>query len=760
MCVINRNFGGTAILGFISTLLIAGKFIHYIFQRRGLVFNLFIIPPAIISGIVGLLWFSIIEFFDPLMTSDLRSGLESLKANLINFVFAALILGLTCSRTNSQHSSIRAMAMSLLHEGMPMIIYSQILMWGQSTCCLFAVCLANLCGGNIPVLFPAMIPLAIEAGTDLNIVVATSKAWSHTVVEEAESLGMVAICVSGILLFSFKPYFASKGWLGPAYTRDSGKSILHVTGQAEAFDRGSRLGGVQKSFSVGNLTKQGSNSSDELDTRTKKEERGSHSASLGAHISLIALTVFMSFGVSLFCHLVENEVSDKHHFLSGIRMFKLAMCCALFSMQLLLTKTKIRFHREWFMRLCGLMLDLLVISALAKSYPKPQAMETTHYIVCSCFVMICLVWHLFCFVFMAQSLFPNYWYERALTLSGDAMGHCYTGLLFARTLDPAMESPVPAAYAYKLMLFFIPSSGGKNTIIVSIISAHGPLAALIVSVLVVATWIIIFDTYFKHRFLLKDKSLLPSTENDDELDTEPLINNNLNEVHRQDVKVKEMSPMDGDYDPTDIKGNSLRTLAASAKSLKLPKEVSHWNVVTSEESSIASQAQLQQISRWLSEGHASKSWKLTYSLRQHGASLDALLALNTTRKTRSGITVSDPCIILIEDSWGYVFGGFVSPGFQSKSTYYGNGESFVFSLMPVPRVYKWTSVNELIVLSNEKCFAMGGGGDGFAIQLDDELDTGVSSRSDTFNNDTLSSNEFFKCLNVEVWSLELTGMTV
>jgi hypothetical protein len=48
---------------------------------------------------------------------------------------------------------------------------------------------------------------------------------------------------------------------------------------------------------------------------------------------------------------------------------------------------------------------------------------------------------------------------------------------------------------------------------------------------------------------------------------------------------------------------------------------------------------------------------------------------------------------------------------------------------------------------------MGGGGDGFAFQLDNELDTGVSNRSATFDNDQLSSSEFFKCLNSEVWQL-------
>lgn len=54
---------------------------------------------------------------------------------------------------------------------------------------------------------------------------------------------------------------------------------------------------------------------------------------------------------------------------------------------------------------------------------------------------------------------------------------------------------------------------------------------------------------------------------------------------------------------------------------------------------------------------------------------------------------------------------------------------------------------------------MGGGNGGYAFQLDDELDTGVSNCSATFSNPILSSNEFFKCLNVEVWTLEETSFS-
>ena len=114
----------------------------------------------------------------------------------------------------------------------------------------------------------------------------------------------------------------------------------------------------------------------------------------------------------------------------------------------------------------------------------------------------------------------------------------------------------------------------------------------------------------------------------------------------------------------------------------------------------------------------------------------------------------------MEDSWGYVFGGFLSLGIHKSHAYYGNGESFVFSVLPEERCYHWTRKNEMFMCSNGNCFSMGGGGNGFAFQLDDEMNDGISNSSDTFDNPMLSSNEFFKCLNVEVWSLDKMAFTV
>ena len=74
----------------------------------------------------------------------------------------------------------------------------------------------------------------------------------------------------------------------------------------------------------------------------------------------------------------------------------------------------------------------------------------------------------------------------------------------------------------------------------------------------------------------------------------------------------------------------------------------------------------------------------------------------------------------------------------------------------VPGQYRWSMANELMVLSGPPGFglAFGGGGGGFGLHLDDDLDNGASSPCATFANKKLSSAEFFKTLNVEVWRLD------
>ena len=232
-----KTYAVLGLLGFLSTLLIGGKLVHHILLYRGFVCRVAVLPPSVVSGIIGLIWIFVLDMCDQLITADLTAGLASLKITLVNFVFAGLSLGLFCSRSYSQHSSLRAIIMSILHEGMPMVIYSQILIWGQSCVCLMISCVMSYFHIKTPHLAAAMVPLGIEAGSDVIPTAVYQNGWSRTVVQEAESLGLYMAIILGVIAMSLKRMYRG-AWTG------SSRSELHsrvtfFNGEFEAFGTGS-----------------------------------------------------------------------------------------------------------------------------------------------------------------------------------------------------------------------------------------------------------------------------------------------------------------------------------------------------------------------------------------------------------------------------------------------------------------------------------------------------------------------------------------
>jgi hypothetical protein len=96
---------------------------------------------------------------------------------------------------------------------------------------------------------------------------------------------------------------------------------------------------------------------------------------------------------------------------------------------------------------------------------------------------------------------------------------------------------------------------------------------------------------------------------------------------------------------------------------------------------------------------------------------------------------------VLKDMQGGVFGGFATRGWTEKGeSYYGDGESFVWSLVgeagteggAALRRYGWSTENSYFQLSTPKDgLAMGGGGS-FALFVDPELLNGSSGACETF----------------------------
>lgn len=160
-------------------------------------------------------------------------------------------------------------------------------------------------------------------------------------------------------------------------------------------------------------------------------------------------------------------------------------------------------------------------------------------------------------------------------------------------------------------------------------------------------------------------------------------------------------------------------------------------------SALLSDAIFNILSRGLPSWLHGSTCSVRYSTAIHGASLLTLLALSEESPYKA-------CMIVIKDTIGHIFGGFVSQQLVPHREYFGNGECFVFCVFPSTKLYTWSKRNDYFCYVSNENIGMGGGGDGFAVLLDEDLMQGSSSKSDTFLNPILSFTEQFQCTDLEL----------
>jgi len=148
-------------------------------------------------------------------------------------------------------------------------------------------------------------------------------------------------------------------------------------------------------------------------------------------------------------------------------------------------------------------------------------------------------------------------------------------------------------------------------------------------------------------------------------------------------------------------------------------------------------------------------WSLKYDVNINGGSLSNLYY--TLEKG-----CYSACVMIIKDEQQQVFGAFCSERWRPRHDVYGTGESFLFKIPFVEddtvvsaraKFYPWQrkSDNYCFQMSTHNHIAMGSGGFGYGLWIDNELSTGHSDKCETFANDTLASTSFFKIVGLEVW---------
>ncbi|KAK1304897.1 hypothetical protein QJS10_CPB11g01150 [Acorus calamus] len=138
-------------------------------------------------------------------------------------------------------------------------------------------------------------------------------------------------------------------------------------------------------------------------------------------------------------------------------------------------------------------------------------------------------------------------------------------------------------------------------------------------------------------------------------------------------------------------------------------------------------------------------WVLLYSTLKHGISLQTLL--------RKSADLSGPCLLITGDMQGAIFGGLLDCPLKptAKRKYQGTNQTFVFTtIYGEPRLFRATGANRYYYICLNDLLALGGG-ESFALRLDEDLLHGTSGPSGTFGNLCLAHNPEFELKNVELW---------
>ncbi|XP_075538891.1 GTPase-activating protein skywalker-like isoform X4 [Dermacentor variabilis] len=142
--------------------------------------------------------------------------------------------------------------------------------------------------------------------------------------------------------------------------------------------------------------------------------------------------------------------------------------------------------------------------------------------------------------------------------------------------------------------------------------------------------------------------------------------------------------------------------------------------------------------------------EVIYSTNEHGSSLTNFFFHTDTW---------EPTLLVILTTREERFGAYCSTRWQERNqTYFGTGETFLFTFVPEPRRYTWVGVgstqdvppsSSLFISANQHMIQIGGG-NGMALYIDESMENGRSEHCDTFDNRSLASSDDFVVRILEV----------
>ncbi|KAH6925889.1 hypothetical protein HPB50_011508 [Hyalomma asiaticum] len=172
--------------------------------------------------------------------------------------------------------------------------------------------------------------------------------------------------------------------------------------------------------------------------------------------------------------------------------------------------------------------------------------------------------------------------------------------------------------------------------------------------------------------------------------------------------------------------------------------------LTNFHSEILTREQMCVLWNWLPPRITTLQPELIYSTNEHGSSLTNFYVHTDTW---------EPTLLVVLTTRGERFGAYCSTRWQErKQTYFGTGETFLFTFSPDAQRFAWIGVGATrdvphsakLFMSANQTMILIGGGNGMGLYIDQSLEKGRTEHCDTFDNPPLGSGNDFVVNILEV----------
>lgn len=179
------------------------------------------------------------------------------------------------------------------------------------------------------------------------------------------------------------------------------------------------------------------------------------------------------------------------------------------------------------------------------------------------------------------------------------------------------------------------------------------------------------------------------------------------------------------------------------------------DIVVNGKSNILTEDNILQFRKQLPKYYRNSNWTCLFQTRIHGYSLSTLFS-KTNKKS--------PLILFIKTTRNEVLGAFIYNELKIADKYYGNYETFVFHFQPNMEFFHWDirkpKSNRYFILSNLDSISFGASsekGEGSAIFIRKDLNTGFSEQCDTYSSPQLTSTKKFTIEDLEIWDIGINS---